>query len=345
MTADFNVSGPGLQTLRLGGSLPRRQVLQLGLLMGLGGLAGCARAASPTLVAAPETLPLLWRRRLEKPWRFSPLESRQQLQEQLPNQVDLLALADGWVQSLAPAALQPLGAPALRKRLGPQATSFLDGFAPDLASALLPVSVSPWVMVFRGDDHVRAAQQQGWSVLLDPSLAGQVVLPASPRLLISLADRIALPDALLRLRSAARVFDDRHALNWLLQGKASVAVLPLVRCMASLRSDPRTRAVLPDQGAPLHWTCLARPAQTREPLPQAWVEEAWTMPLLGRLLADGWVPPLAEATLVQARASVPARLRPLVLPPQEIWDRCWSFKSLSASERSQLSERWEASSP
>ena len=105
------------------------------------------------------------------------------------------------------------------------------------------------------------------------------------------------------------------------------------------------KAVLPEQGAPLNWTLLMRPGGTKEPLPQAWVEEAWTEPLLARLLAEGWVPPLPQQALRGLRASVPSRLRPVVLPPQPIWDRCWSFGPLSPSEAQQLEERWADSTP
>ena len=326
-------------------SIPRRQVLHLGLLLGLSGLTGCARGSSPTLMAAPETLPLRWRRQLAKPWRFLPLESSQQMDGVVPSQADLLALPDGWVSSLEGDALQALDAPSLHQRLSPQALAFLERFAPEQAAALLPVSVSPWVMVCRGHQLVQRAVIDGWSMLLSSDLAGQVVLPASPRLLLSLAERMEEPNALPRLRASARVFDDRHALNWLLQGKASVAVLPLMRCMATLRSDPRVQAVLPDQGAPLHWTLLMRPAHTREPLPQAWVEKAWTAPLLGQLLAEAWRPPLPAEELAQVREFVPARLRPLVLPSEAIWQRCWSLAPLCDQERRSLNARWSASSP
>ena len=124
------------------------------------------------------------------------------------------------------------------------------------------MSVSPWVLLFRGDALTPTAAADGWNALLDPSIAGKLVLPSSPRVVLSIAERMDRPDALQRLRAAALVFDDRHALNWLLQGKARAAVLPLVRCMATLRSDPRVHAVLPEQGAPLHWTLLMRPART-----------------------------------------------------------------------------------
>lgn len=345
MTANFDLQRSAVPPTGPQPALQRRQLLRMGLLLGMAGLAGCARTATPTLMAAPETLPLLWRRRLVKPWHFSPLESSQQLEDSVPGDADLLALPDGWVSSLRADGLQPLKAPELRRRLSPEADRFLQGFASELSEALLPVSVSPWVMVFRGQDLVGRAQARGWEALLDPALAGQLVLPASPRVLISLADRMERPDALRRLRIAARVFDDRQAMNWLLQGKARVAVLPLVRCVAALRSDPRVQVVLPSQGALLHWTLLMRTSQSLEPLPQEWVEEAWRAPLLGQLLAEGWRPPLPHDQLELAQRSLPARLRPLVLPPPLIWERCWSFSPLSGPERARLSERWSASAP
>ena len=206
MTADSNVQSLRSPALSPAG-IRRRQVLQMGLLLGMSGLSGCARAAAPTLMAAPETLPMLWRRRIAKPWQYKPLESIRQLEGQLPLPADLLALPDGWVPQLPPDALQSLGAPSLRERLSQQAVSLLGSFPPDLAAALLPVSVSPWVMVFRGDDDGPNVAKQGWKTLLEPGLAGQVVLPASPRLVLSLADHIDAPDALRRLRGAARVFD------------------------------------------------------------------------------------------------------------------------------------------
>ena len=345
MTVESQLRFPDLPSRRPADVLRRRQFLQGALLLGLGGLTGCTRAASPTLMAAPETLPLLWRRTLPKPWRFTPLRSASQLDTGLPEQADLLALPDGWIPAVPEDAWQPLQADRLRQHLSSEAVAFLETFTPARSSALLPLSLSPWVLLFRGADHVQAARDQGWQALLDPGLAGQLVLPASPRLLVSLAARMEGADSLRRLRRAAKVFDDRHALNWLLQGKAKAAVLPLARCMATLRSDPRVSAVLPEQGAPLNWTLLMRPAASREPLPQAWVEKAWSSPLLGRLLAEGWVPPLPRRALEPMQTQVPERLRSLVLPPSRVMERCWNLPPLSPSDRIRLRDQWEQSAP
>ena len=329
--------------------LGRRDLLQLGLAAGLGLLGGCARGqGQPLLQAAPETLPPLWRRRLPRPWRFQPLEAKpgsSRAALQIDPSADLLACGDGWLPEFTDEALQPVDAAPLQGRLGGQAGRFLEALGPVRAARVLPVGVSPWVMLFRGSEWLGGAAEQGWDVLLDPGLRGQVVLPASPRVVVELADRLDQPESLGRLRRAALTFDDRQALNWLLQGKARAAVLPLQRCAPSLRRDPRLHAVLPSSGAPLHWTLLLRPATSREPLPQAWVEAAWQAPLLGQLLARGWRPPVPSQQLQAQAKAIPASLRSLVLPPQPVWERCWSLPPLEDAARAQLSRRWRQTAP
>ena len=119
-----------------------------------------------------------------------------------------------------------------------------------------------------------------------------------------------------------------QALNWLLKG-ARLVVLPLQRCMSLLRRDPRLTAVLPQSGAPLHWTLLVRPIQTREPLPRAWVEQAWSEPMASSLLRQGWRPPLGRRELEPAGQSIPSRWKQLVLPDPDIWACCWSLRPSS----------------
>ena len=210
---------------------------------------------------------------------------------------------------------------------------------------LLPVAFSPWVMVIRRDGTNAPAPDAGWNALLDPAVQGKLLLPSSPRLLISLAERMQDGDALRRLRAAALSFDDRFGMNWLLQGDARVAVLPLQRCMAALQRDPRLTAVLPAQGAPLHWTLLVRPSQTAEPIPQDWVLKAWNQPLLSRLLAQGWIPPLPRDELVGAEGRIPLRLRPLVLPQESVWAQSWMLLPPDAAEAQRLQQLWGASAP
>ena len=326
--------------------LNRRRFLQFAAVTAAAGFSGCSRGESvPTLRASAETLPSIWRRDLPGPWRFDALSGATALESPWPSPTDLLALTDGWLSVISPERLQAIAADALQSRIGPLGQRFLNEAPLVWKSLLLPVAFSPWVMVIRRDGTTSPALEAGWDALLDPQLKGKLLLPSSPRLLISLAERMGDGDALRRLRASALSFDDRFGMNWLLQGDARVAVLPLQRCMAALQRDPRLTAVLPEQGAPLHWTLLVRPSQTAEPIPQDWVLKAWKQPLLSRLLAQGWIPPLPRGELVGAQGRIPLRLRPLVLPQPSVWAQSWMLLPPDAAEQQRLQQLWEASAP
>jgi hypothetical protein len=281
---------------------------------------------------------------LPDPWQLTSAKALEQWTQGDAAQADLLACTDGWLDTLSAVALQPIEAAALSNQLDPLAQQFLKMQGP-LASQVLPVGVSPWVLLVRSNPVVNAIKQLGWQMLLDPQLKGKIVFPSSPRVVIDLADRLEQPDALQRLRRQALTFDDRQAVNWLLKGVAKVVVLPLQRCLSLLRRDPRIEVILPNQGAPLHWTVLIRPKDAKVPLPQQWVELAWREPMRRRLLQEGWRAPLATAVLDADRSQLPGRWRSLVLPPDDLWNKCWSLPPLSPEQRISLAERWRASAP
>ena len=197
---------------------------------------------------------------------------------------------------------------------------------------MLPVGVSPGHAVSQWDDL--EAARAGWDVLLEPSLRGRVVLPASPRLVMDLSEHMEAKDALPRLRQQLLTLDDRQGINWLLKDKARVVVVPLQRCMPLLRRDSRITAVIPASGAPLHWTVLVRPVGTKEPLPRAWVESAWTLPLRGRLMAIGWRPPVQGVVDEASELLLPRRWQELLRPPAH--GCCWSLPPLLRRSRVSL---------
>ena len=336
-----------MSAMRFRGHCSRRRLLQLAAGAGLGLVAACRKGPEPPqLRAARGIIPKAWADQLPSPWTWSWQESEStEPDDQDQGGGDLLALNDGWLPALPPDQLQLIQAPPLQQQLGVQARRFLEQHGEQRAGSLLPVGVSPWVMLFRNGTEWAEAARAGWDVLLQPSLAGQVILPASPRWVMDLADRCGGDAALQRLRQQLLTMDDRRSTNWLLKDKARVVVLPLQRCMALLRRDPRLTAVLPDQGAPLHWTLLVRPKGTREPLPQAWVEAAWTSPLRRTLLVNGWRAPLEADAIELDRQDLPNPWRDLLLPPASLWERCWSLPPLTEPERLQLGERWRASTP
>ena len=347
--------------------LSRRHLLQLaslgGPVLAAGALAGCSRGGDAgRLLSVRGQLPSAWLKALPSSWRSQVLESPAELLEQLgsPSPVSrLISLGDGWVQQLPLAELQPINAPALLELLDPiaQAPSRLFAGA-NAAPKAIPWAFGTWVILLRNRPDLLQRQSEGWALLLDPSLQGRLVLPASPRLLIALAQRqlsantvgvpssedAALVDQVRRLHRQALSLDESQGLNFLLAGDADAAVVTSQRAMPLLQRDPRLMAFLPATGSPLWWQLLVRQGpmgSTAAPLPLEWLRDGLSLPLLDRLLAAGWVPPLPAAQLAPALKRWPARLRPLLLPPPAVLERCTNLEPLSAAQRQGLQQLWD----
>ncbi|MEB3263281.1 MAG: twin-arginine translocation pathway signal [Synechococcus sp.] len=308
-------------------------------------LGGCRRGTGPELAAAAGSLPAAWVKQLPEPWR---LASQEDPAAVLEAPTALAALSDGWATSVPTSRWQPLGAPALLARLAPLAAPVSRLFQPEGAAPLAyPWAFSPWVIVLRSRPDLAARAGEGWRLLFDTSLRGRLVLPSSPRLVMQLAaggaDALAVDlDQLRGLRRQALALDERDGLNLLLAGEAEAAVLPAQRVVPLLRRDPRLRVVLPATGAPLAWSLLLRPAGGQPAPPLEWLGAVLEGPLLARLLAGGWVPPLPEAALQPALAGLPASMAKLLLPPADVLARCWSLPPLDLRQRLMLQNLWDA---
>jgi len=358
--------------------LHRRQLLCLGGLAGLALLGGCDSGAPSQLLYAPGDLPSAWLKTLPKPWRGRPQPSPAAVLAALGKPgMDLLQLSDGWALDAPSDQLAPLGAPHLLAQLAPFAAAPSRLFQAEAAPALaFPWAFSTWVLVFRNRADLARRRQEGWTLLLEPSLKGRLVLPSSPRVVMelvlrqlglpsegswhaagamakadpavqndpSLQDDPRLPAAIRRLRSQALACDEANGLNLLLAGEADAAVLPARRVLPLLRSDTRLQALLPESGSPLIWSLLVRPTGAA-PLPQAWLAEVLKPPLLNRLLAKGWVPPLPAERLAAPLSAWPEPIAQLMLPASEVLARCNSLAPLSAPKRIQWQALWDQADP
>ena len=339
----------------------RRQVLRWGLggaaVLVAAGLGGCSGAHS-RLVTGRGQMPPTWLSRLPSPWQVQPLDGgpeavRELLRGSGPGNgagargagsgPALAQLPDGWATSLDPASLQPLGSPALLARLLPEAAPLARLFAPPEGPLLaFPWSLNPWVLVLRNRPDLLRRREEGWGLLLDPSLAGALVLPSSPRVCIELVGGEA--ERLARLRRQALAFDDRDGLNLLLAGRAEAAVVPRQRVAPLLRRDPRLAALLPSEGAPLAWGLLLSPAGAPA-APLDWLAEVLEPPVLPRLLAAGWVPPLPLAAMAEALQRLPRSLQTLLSPDPAVLARCRSLPPLDSGERQRLQALWDGAAP
>ncbi|MEY4801228.1 MAG: hypothetical protein RLZZ213_1675 [Cyanobacteriota bacterium] len=247
--------------------LSRRRLLQLGVGAGAGLLAACRPAPGPELLLAQADLPAAWLKQLPAPWRTRQVADAAAVQKAVRElgqrpAPGLVTLSDGWASGLSRQQLQSFEAPRLWARLAAFSAPVARLYAPPAAGQLaFPWAYSPWVIALRSRPDLAARRQEGWQLLLDPSLRGRLVLPSSPR--ISLEIMGGDFERLERLRAQALAYDDRDGLNLLLSGDAEAAVLPLQRLIPLLRRDQRLAVIWPDSGAPLSWQLLLRPGVAR----------------------------------------------------------------------------------
>ncbi len=330
----------------------RRRLLSLSAGGALALLGGCASGRRGSLVHSPGSLPGSWLSALPKDWQGRAVAGPRQVLE--ASSADLIQLNDGWATTAGASTFAPLGAeilPLLR-----QLDPFTAPISRLLAPAGHPVRAFPWafgtwLLLVRERPDLLERASEGWSVLLDPSLKGKLVLPSSPRVVISLLaggggqQAPTLPDQLRRLRRQALAYDDRDGLNLLLNGDAEAIVLPSQRALALLRRDPRLQALQPNGGTPLIWNLLLCPNSASMPLPVTWFARILQEPGLSQALNDGWVPPLPRARLEGAVARQPAALRGLLLPDQELLLQCHTLAPLNAAERASAQALWDGAAP
>ncbi len=330
------------------GMMGRRSFLQLAAFSGLLSLSGCSLTSNKPILKLPRgVLPKELLQALSPSWKYQFLEIKSDIdnyQSQIGTNASLVALGDGWLKDCPQQLFQSIGANELYKRLNNQAEIFLNSLGASFASKVFPLAVSPWALIFRRGEEFLDRANESWEVLLDPALKRDVILPNSPRIVMSLAERMSDKNSLRKLRSQARSFDDRNGLNWLLSGKAKVAVLPLQYCLNNLTKDHRLSIALPKDGCPLNWTLLLRPKSALEPFPTSWVSKLWKTPLLAHLLSNGMIPPLSYSELNVAIDFLPEKIQ-FIYQSQKIFENSWSLSPLNLLEEKELERRWLNSSP
>ncbi len=326
----------------------RREFIKYGLISSFVLLSGCSTSQKKfVLRGISNSFPSEFVQILATSWEFFPIKNidvkRFPYNYNLQKKTDLLVLNDGWISDLPINSLQEIKADNIRNNFSKQTRSFLDGLGEDYQRKLLPLAVSPWVILFRNEDSLNLKNKHSWEVILSSSLANQIIFPYSPYFLLSIAEKVNLVNDFSRIKSQAKAFDDRNALNWVVSGRANAAVLPLSRCVDSLFEDPRLSVVLPQEGSPLNWSVLATPSLSQESFPTDWFDSLWGATYLSRILSKGFLPPINLSDLRRNNINVPQKYQSIFLPEESVWNKCWSLPMLSSERKKELSIIWNNS--
>ena len=329
-------------------NLGRRDFIKYGLIYSLFVLSGCSTSQQKlALRGVPNSFPSEFINSLSTAWEFFPIEEielqKRPYNSALQKKTDLLILNDGWISNLPFGSLKEIGATEVRDDFSKQARSFLDGLGEDYKNRIFPLAVSPWVILCRNEESLALKNKNSWEVILSDSLSNQIVFPNSPYLLISIARKIGFGDELSKIKSQAKSFDDRNALNWVVSGRAKAAILPLSSCVDNILKDPRLSVLWPDQGSPLNWTVLASPSLSLEPFPSDLFDLLWRPTYLRRIIQKGFFPPTDFLDLRRQNVKIPTRYKSIFFPEESVWSKCWSLPMLSPEDKKKLSLIWNDS--
>ncbi|AIQ96616.1 hypothetical protein [Prochlorococcus sp. MIT 0801] len=329
-------------------TLGRREFIKYGLISSLFLLSGCSTSQKKlALRGVTNSFPSEFVNSLSTGWEFFPIKdiefNKFPYNSALKEKTDLLVLNDGWISGLPVNSLQEIKANNIRNNFSKQTSSFLNGLGKDYEKKILPLAVSPWVILFRNEDSLALSNKNSWEVVFSSSLTNQIVFPKSPYLLISIAQKIDLFNDFSKIKGQAKSFDDMNALNWVLSGRANAAVLPLSSCVDSLVKDPRLSVLLPQEGSPLNWTVLASPSLSPGSFPTDWFDILWGAIYLRRVISKGFLPPTNFLDLRRKNINVPKKYQSIFLPEESVWNKCWSLPILSFQEKKDLALNWNNS--
>jgi len=326
----------------------RRNFIKYGLIYSSLLLSGCSISKRKLALRGVEnTFPSEFVDSLSSAWEFVPIKNIESKEfpykSTLQEKTDLLVLNDGWISDLPFSSLKEIKNNNFKKNLSKQATSFLDGLGEGYKNRVLPLAVSPWVILLRNKDSLTLKNKNSWELILSRDLKNQIVFPKSPYLLISIAQKIGLFNSLSIIKSQARSFDDRNALNWVVSGRARAAVLPLSSCVGSLMKDPRLSILFPIEGSPLNWTVLASPKLSMEPFPFDWLDSVWGPVYSKRIIRKGFLPPIDFSYLSRKNIDVSQRYKSIFLPAESVWKKRCAAPIISMEEKKDLALNWNNS--
>ena len=329
-------------------NLGRRDFIKYGLLSSLLILSGCSSSQKKLFLRGiSNSFPLEFINSLSSAWEFVPIKDielkKNPYNSILQEKTDLLILNDGWISNLPFASLKEIKATNIRNDFSNQANSFLEGLGENYKNRIFPLAVSPWVILFRNEDSLALKNKNSWEVVFSDTLSNQIVFPNSPYLLSSISKKIGLGNDFSKIKSQAKVFDDRNALNWVVSGRANAAVLPLSSCVGNLVEDPRLSIILPQEGSPLNWTVLVSPMSSPELFPSDWFNLLWGPTYSIRIIRKGFFPPTSFPNWREKHIKNPKRYQSIFFPDGRFWNECWSLPVLSFEDKKDLALIWNDS--
>ena len=254
------------------------------------------------------------------------------------NKIDYILINDGWINKIKFDDFTSLNTKFF-SRLSDKSINYLSSFDENISNKLFPIGVIPYAVVIKNNEDIKNIAKESWDFLLFKDLKGKIILPNSPRIILSIAEKVDDQKALNKIINQQNIYNDKYALDWFLNSKAVIAVLPYSLCQTISKIDSRISLVFPRNGVPLLWQFfLCKSFSNQKPLLN-WINSFENTSVLKNLLKDGWYLPFKDK-YIQDFYSENFKVTKNG-PSNECWENSWSLPNINKTEKIEIERLWK----
>ena len=285
-------------------------------------------------------LPVNFINLLPKNWKKENINFKEDNSNKNFRNKDLILINDGWLSRVDLKVFDDISQP-LMNYLDERSKYYLSNWPLFERKKLYPIGVIPYAVIIKNNERYKITNKNNWDFLLSKDLIGKMILPNSPRILISIAERINNKNAIKAIFNQGNIYDDINAIDWLINTDAVLAILPLTICEKYLKIDSRLSIVFPNQGVPLMWNFLLINNNFNQALLLNWIDKLIDKNSINKLVKDGLYLPFNNEYIQSKYKYSSKSARLLNRPSEECWRNSWSFNSLKESEKVEFEKIWK----
>ena len=285
-------------------------------------------------------LPVSFINLLPKTWKKENLNYKEDNSNKNFRNKDLILINDGWLSRVDLKLFDAISEPLINY-LDERSKYYLSNWPFFEQKKLYPIAVIPYAVIIKNNERYKITNKNNWDFLLSKDLIGKMILPNSPRILISIAERINNKNAMKAIFNKGNIYDDINAIDWLINTDAVLAILPLTICEKYLKIDSRLSIVFPNQGVPLMWNFLLINNNFNQALLLDWIDKLLDRNSINKLIKDGLYLPFNNEYIQSKYKYSSKSARLLNRPSEECWRNSWSFNSLKESEKVEFEKIWK----
>jgi len=251
---------------------------------------------------------------------------------------DFVLINDGWINSINFESFQDINNLFPNDKFNNISKNFLNTFKEYQRNKLLPIGVVPYAVIIKNNKDLIYDASKSWDFLLAEKLKGKIIFPQSPRIITSISKKINTKDSLSKIKDQVMLFDDQNSINWLINSKASVAIVPYTQCFKYLKFDSRLSIIFPKNGVPLIWNFLLKKSIINNQILINWIKSIEKISIIDELANQGWYLPFDNE---YSRNIYNIDNKKDIFGPSKIcWENSWSLPPLQIKEKLNLEKLW-----